>query len=117
MGHSSCSAVAEKMPMSSQLSSEPPSPLVFELTFLRSDLFLLELVLSSMDFALALPRFSTLSDLVRWDDVLLLDKLLWLFPEERALSLVRDVPEDSLESHSNRSFVPELSEFSSSDSS
>ncbi|GKB64137.1 hypothetical protein Tco_0920323 [Tanacetum coccineum] len=60
---------------------------------------------------------SYLSDLVRWDDVLLLDKLLWIFPEEWALSLVRDVPEDSLNSHSNKSFVPELSEFSSSDSS
>ncbi|GKE46527.1 hypothetical protein Tco_1477785 [Tanacetum coccineum] len=87
MSHSSCSAVAEKMPM-------------------PFDLFLLELVLSSMDFALALPRFSTLSDLARWDDVLLLDKLLRLFPEERDLSLIRDVPEDSLESHSNSSAAP-----------
>ncbi|GJS42323.1 hypothetical protein Tco_0567366 [Tanacetum coccineum] len=107
MSHYSCSTAAEKMPSDSHVS---------ELTSLRLDLFLLELVLSLQDFALVLLRFFSLSDLIRWDDVLLLDKLLWLLPEERALSFVQDVSEDSLDSHFDRPFVPELSEFSSLDS-
>ncbi|GJS93209.1 hypothetical protein Tco_0800177 [Tanacetum coccineum] len=71
----------------------------------------------SYGFALDLLQLASLSDLHKCDDVLLLDKLLSLFPVEQALPLVQDMPEDSLESSSDMSFVLELSEFSCSDSS
>ncbi|GJZ27457.1 hypothetical protein Tco_0571710 [Tanacetum coccineum] len=86
------------------------------LASLGSDLFPLDLVLLSLDFALDLLLFSSLSDLLRCDDALLLDKLLWLFPDERDLSRVPDVPKDSLESRFKMPFVPKMSKSSSQES-
>ncbi|GKG55891.1 hypothetical protein Tco_0574785, partial [Tanacetum coccineum] len=68
---------------------------------------------SSLGFALDLPRLSSLTDLFRCGDVLLLEP----FPMKQALPFVQDVPKDSLESRSDRFFVSELSELSSSYSS
>ncbi|GKA71412.1 hypothetical protein Tco_0777551 [Tanacetum coccineum] len=82
MGHSSCSTTAEKMPKAClDLRRCPPN----------------------------LPH-SRSPNLLNWDDVLLLDRLLWLFSEERTLLLVLVVPKD----RSDKPFVFELPEPSSS---
>ncbi|GKE31695.1 hypothetical protein Tco_1451017 [Tanacetum coccineum] len=77
----------------------------------------LDLALPYLVFALDLLLFPNLSDLLKWDDVLLQDKLLWLFQGERALLRVLAVLEDPLEDRSNKPLIFELSEPSSSESS
>ncbi|GKA25111.1 hypothetical protein Tco_0711144 [Tanacetum coccineum] len=77
--------------------------------YAMADLLDLDLALPPLAFVFDPLMFPSLSDLLKWDDVLLWDNLFWLFLEERDLLLVLAVSEDC----SDKTLLSDLHEPSS----